>query len=100
VLVVAAHGGHRRRHPLRPAEAREYRLADELHLAEAATMLERSSALEDTVRCAMLVGHNPGLEDLASLLVGSGDAALHSQLAAKFPTGAPTAAVTTGVPSL
>ncbi len=63
-------------------------LADELYLADAATMLARLRSLNDKVRCAMLVGHNPGLEDLASLLVGSGDAALRAQLAAKFPTGA------------
>jgi len=36
----------------------------------------------------MLVGHNPGIEDLASRLVGSGDAELRAQLAAKLPTGA------------
>ena len=36
----------------------------------------------------MLIGHNPGLEDLALLLVGSGDKGRREQLAAKFPTGA------------
>ena len=36
----------------------------------------------------MLVGHNPGLEVLAMLLVGGGDEALRRRLAAKFPTGA------------
>ncbi len=63
-------------------------LTDELYLADAATMLTRLHTLDDTVRCAMLVGHNPGLEDLASLLVGSGDADLRAQLATKLPTGA------------
>ena len=63
-------------------------LADELYLADAATLLARLQALDGTVRCAMVVGHNPGIEDLAARLVGSGDAALRAQLAAKFPTGA------------
>jgi phosphohistidine phosphatase len=63
-------------------------LADELYLADATTILTRLRALDGTVRCAMLVGHNPGIEDLASRLVGSGDAELRAQLAAKLPTGA------------
>ncbi len=63
-------------------------LADELYLADAATMLTLLHTLDDTIRCAMLVGHNPGVEDLASLLMGSGDAELRAQLAVKFPTGA------------
>ena len=36
----------------------------------------------------LLIGHNPGLETLAGLLVGSGDEDLRRRLAAKFPTGA------------
>jgi len=62
--------------------------ADGLYLADATTILTRLRALDGTVRCAMLVGHNPGIEDLASRLVGSGDAELRAQLAAKLPTGA------------
>ena len=49
-------------------------LADELYLADANTMLTRLHRLDAKVRCVMLVGHNPGIEDLASLLAGSGDA--------------------------
>jgi phosphohistidine phosphatase len=63
-------------------------LADELYLADANTLLMRLHGLNDKDRCAMLVGHNPGIEDLASLLVGSGDAGLRARLAVKFPTGA------------
>ena len=36
----------------------------------------------------MVIGHNPTIEDLAARLVGSGDAELRAQLAAKVPTGA------------
>ena len=36
----------------------------------------------------MLVGHNPGLEELALLLVGSGAADDRARMAEKFPTAA------------
>ncbi|MDI4664153.1 histidine phosphatase family protein [Xanthobacter autotrophicus] len=36
----------------------------------------------------MLVGHNPGLQDLAEMLVSSGAASHLSRMAEKFPTGA------------
>ncbi|MFN3853963.1 MAG: SixA phosphatase family protein [Phreatobacter sp.] len=41
----------------------------------------------DTVRTLLLVGHNPGMEDLASQLVGSGDEQARARLARKYPTG-------------
>ncbi len=63
-------------------------VTDELYLANAATLLARLRALDGTIRCAMVVGHNPAIEDLAARLVGSGDAGLRAQLAAKVPTGA------------
>jgi phosphohistidine phosphatase len=34
----------------------------------------------------MLVGHNPGLEDLALLLIGNGDLDARRRLHTKFPT--------------
>jgi phosphohistidine phosphatase SixA len=63
-------------------------VSDELYLANADTLLTRLHGLDGKVRCAMLVGNNPGIEDLALLLVGSGDAELRAQLTAKLPTGA------------
>ncbi len=36
----------------------------------------------------MLIGHNPGVQDLALRLTGSGAGDLRSQAEAKFPTGA------------
>lgn len=41
-----------------------------------------------TVRCLMLVGHNPGLQQLALALVGAGDADAVRRLGEKFPTAA------------
>ena len=63
-------------------------VTDELYLADADTVLARLQALDGPIRCAMVVGHNPAIEDLAGRLVGSGDAGLRAQLAAKVPTGA------------
>jgi len=63
-------------------------LSGDLYLADANTLLARLHRLDNSDRCAMVVGHNPGLEDLVALLVGSGDAGLRAQLAIKFPTGA------------
>jgi phosphohistidine phosphatase len=37
-------------------------------------------------QCVMMVGHNPGFEELALLLVGDGPAAELAELADKFPT--------------
>jgi phosphohistidine phosphatase len=42
----------------------------------------------DAPSTVMLVGHNPGLEELADLLVGGGEDALVESMADKFPTGA------------
>ena len=37
----------------------------------------------------MIVGHNPGLEELAELLVGGGNDDAQELMAEKFPTGGP-----------
>ena len=52
-----------------PKQAR-VEVADELYLADANILLTRLRGLNDKDRCAMLVGHNPGIEDLASMLTG------------------------------
>ncbi|WP_439817148.1 SixA phosphatase family protein [Zavarzinia sp. CC-PAN008] len=60
----------------------------ELYLATAATLVARLKALPDSVRAPLLIGHNPGLHELAFSLSGTGDAELRHQLAGKFPTAA------------
>ncbi len=40
----------------------------------------------DAVRTLLLVGHNPGMEDLARLLIGYGDRYALARLQQKFPT--------------
>ena len=58
-----------------------------LYLADAPSLLRRVKRLNDSLASVMLVGHNPGLERFALMLVNEEDEPLHRQLAAKFPTG-------------
>ncbi|HSU07466.1 MAG TPA: histidine phosphatase family protein, partial [Acetobacteraceae bacterium] len=58
-----------------------------LYLAGAAQILGVLQGVAETVRSVLLIGHNPGLHELAArLAAGGGDAA--QRLAAKFPTAA------------
>ena len=59
---------------------------DELYAASADRLLERIRALPDEVGSVMLIGHNPGLQDLALLLASTGEE--RARLEAKFPTAA------------
>jgi phosphohistidine phosphatase len=62
------------------------RVEDGLYAATADRLLERLRALPEPVRSVMLVGHNPGLQDLALDLAARGSRL--PELAAKLPTGA------------
>jgi phosphohistidine phosphatase len=55
-----------------------------LYLASEATLLDVICALPDSAERVLLVGHNPGLEELALLLAETGP--LREAVAAKFPT--------------
>jgi phosphohistidine phosphatase len=59
---------------------------DSLYAASAETLLARVQALPDEVEEAMLIGHNPGIQELVLLLAEPGE--LRDRAAAKFPTGA------------
>lgn len=59
-----------------------------LYGASAPDVLARVRRLDADIECAMVIGHNPGLHDLAVSLVGDGLADHRSQLEVKFPTGA------------
>jgi len=59
---------------------------DELYGGDADQLLLRLRRLPPDVGSALLVGHNPGVQDLAALLVRTGDA--REQLRAHFPTAA------------
>jgi phosphohistidine phosphatase len=59
-----------------------------LYDASLTTLLERARALADAHKRVGLVGHNPGLGELATALTGSGAEPERRRLAAKYPTGA------------
>ncbi|MGL4543917.1 MAG: SixA phosphatase family protein [Polymorphobacter sp.] len=56
-----------------------------IYLASAATLLEVVQATDDAAASLLLVGHNPGLEDLVLILAAEGDA-LRAQAEIKYPT--------------
>jgi phosphohistidine phosphatase len=60
-----------------------------LYLATAAQMLAILRGMNETVRSVLMIGHNPGMHELAVLLAGASAAAEATQrLAHAFPTGA------------
>jgi phosphohistidine phosphatase len=75
---------------LRPAigETAQVSIAPELYGADASEILEVLRAVDAQIAGVLVIGHNPGLQDLAIDLCGDGDAELVGALRAKFPTGA------------
>ena len=62
---------------------------DALYLATAPQLLTVLNGIAETARSVMLIGHNPGLHELAVQLTGSArDPADARRLAEGFPTGA------------
>jgi phosphohistidine phosphatase len=60
--------------------------AEDLYLAEADETLAVIKARSGSQKRVMIVGHNPGLQELALLLAGAGRKADLSALRKKFPT--------------
>lgn len=67
---------------------------DALYLASARSMLDVVHDVTETVRSILLIGHNPGMHELAMILVGAQgfaqntDPAMLQSLAEGYPTGA------------
>ncbi len=62
---------------------------DALYEASAADILSQIRQADPASVCLIVVGHNPGLEDLAKQLAGSGsEAKARKRLEEKFPTAA------------
>jgi phosphohistidine phosphatase len=57
-----------------------------IYLASAATLLDVVHGIADTASHALLVGHNPGLEDLVLQLVPDCQDLLRDAVEAKYPT--------------
>lgn len=78
---------------LEPLRARlpagtEVLLEDDLYGAPAPALLARLRLVPGDARSVLVVGHNPGLEDLVHLLGRQGDPSAVARVAAKFPTAA------------
>jgi phosphohistidine phosphatase len=72
---------------VRPAlDASTVSIESMLYAASAETLLERLHAVPEEVASVMLIGHNPGLEDLAVLVASDGPEL--GRLETKFPTAA------------
>ena len=68
------------------AEPPPHKIDAALYMATAEALIARVRATDAGVQTLLLLGHNPGLEDLARTLAGTGDAAAKKRLTASFPT--------------
>jgi phosphohistidine phosphatase len=58
----------------------------DLYLASPAVLLDRIHHIDDKVERLLVVGHNPGLEELALLLTGGEENGLRQEVEVKYPT--------------
>jgi phosphohistidine phosphatase len=63
-------------------------MEDGLYLAGARAIMRRIEAVPDSIETLLVIGHNPGLHELASMLARHGGRRDRARLAGKFPTGA------------
>lgn len=63
------------------------RFEDSIYDADEETLLAAIRDADDEARSVILVGHNPGIQDLARLLVGFGDRHAAVRRMEAFPTG-------------
>lgn len=68
--------------PERPATQTEPRIYE----APSGQLLEVVQAVEPTVKTLLMIGHNPGFEELAGRLAGHGDRYAAARLSQKYPT--------------
>ena len=61
---------------------------DGLYAASTDRLLRSVQEIDDGVRSALLIAHEPGIRELALLLAGSGDPDALTRVEEKFPTGA------------
>jgi phosphohistidine phosphatase len=67
---------------------REVKVDDSFYLAGCETLIRQLGALPEDAGPVLLIGHNPGLHDLAEMLAGKGKGKTRAKLASKFPTAA------------
>ncbi len=66
----------------------EVRFQRNLYMADADALLQLTRQLDDQASSVLLVGHDPGIRDLAVLLAGKAEDVYLDRLARKFPTAA------------
>lgn len=66
---------------------------DALYLAAAPQMLQVLRGVAETARSVLLIGHNPGLHDLAVMLAGTAAVAAGGAAAQRLAQGYPTGAL-------
>lgn len=91
--IILCSSSRRTRDTLAPIVARAARplhteVEDELYAASEDRLLARLRRLPDAVSSAMLIGHNPGIQDLGVALAAGGPPEAMARLAGKFPTAA------------
>ncbi|HEY6698090.1 MAG TPA: histidine phosphatase family protein [Acidimicrobiales bacterium] len=64
------------------------KIDEAIYHADGDELFARLRVVPSEIGSVLLVGHNPGLQDLAVGLVGSGDPGLRERLETKLPTGA------------
>ena len=74
--------------PMLEAVVPEISFDRDLYEVSARQILGIISATPDSVATMMVIGHNPGMQDLALHLVGSGELEARRRLHAKYPTAA------------
>jgi phosphohistidine phosphatase len=72
----------------RPAAAVDIVFDARLYAAAREGILSVVRDQDDAVRTLLLLGHNPGLQEAAELLIAAGDVELRERLREKFPTAA------------
>lgn len=60
---------------------------ERLYLAPVETLMEIARAAPEPAQRLLLIGHNPGLEELALLLAKAGAGPLRDEVEVKYPTG-------------
>ena len=61
---------------------------ERIYMADVATLLEVIRGIPDASETPLLVGHNPGLEQLLARLTSDDELGLRGKVAGKYPTGA------------
>lgn len=66
----------------------EVRFEPQLYLADTGKLLSLVQALPDSIKAPLLVGHNPGLQQLLVELAQEDEHNLRARISAKYPTAA------------